>query len=164
MTAHFAQGERRGKTFSIQVWSHCSTCSKTSVGDVNNAATLAGGAMTSYARTQTSPADLPRPRTCRALVDAGRGTSCTQTVTPCYHGRRRQQKLGVVKPDTLCLASSQTSVCALLSSSGRAANRSLVKSLRSALAKYDDGVAMSHARGWSLLHTWTLCTALLLSE
>lgn len=39
-----------------------------------------------------------------------------------------------------------------------------VLSLRSALGKYDDGVAMSHARGWSLLHIRTLCSALPLSE
>lgn len=41
---------------------------------------------------------------------------------------------------------------------------SFVLSLISALGKYDDGVAMSHARGWPLQHIWILCTALLLSD
>lgn len=72
MTAHLARGDR-SKHARYESAVIAGGAAKLPWVMSTDAATLPGGEMTSYSRTQTFSADSPRPRTCRALLDAGRG-------------------------------------------------------------------------------------------
>lgn len=142
MTAHLAQGDRSEDP------RHKPEVIARGAGKVpwvmsTNAVTLPGGAMTSYSRTQTFSADSPRPRTCRALLDAGRGrVARDRCALPPWPAAAKAWgcQTGHAVPRFIADVCS----CCLPIWLGCRTIPS-VRSLKHSLCEYDNGFAMFHA-------------------